>query len=1394
MDDTRILEVTGFKPETSLDTLEMYFESKKWSGGGAIEDIKRTSHGSVKITYEKSEDTQRVLSRQNHTLDGQTLVVKQGHTKKEEITTEDNFEDGDDVANCTIEVHGFQDKVSIETLEMYFESKKRSGGGPIAETQKKSGDILMITYENSEDAERVLKRGRHVIGGNQLAVNVPAIEKTKPKTPQDKRSFLLKGLAEGTTTEKLELYLENRTNIDEEPKLLFSQDRGTVMVRYTDEITDFDDIIRRISQRTLDKATLVVEPVHHTQCIVVKDLPKTVSEETLELYFESWKRSGGGDVEKVEYDKVKNTAIVYFKNYKVIDSVLRRSHTISKTTVVVEPCYESLCTPCEPSTDRASPKIPQTLPVRVNSSTMKFIMAHEHFKEELNLTLMRSFAQVEWPHQDDEESATLTRCMTEEGESKDSDYENWAQTAESSLQEFLDRFKEVSISVPEEIFLQVTEKLQSSPKNNDVSWQADQSSLSINVIGEASCVDDMQVNINASIKRKTDCFQLESMKIKQLLLSGFTDQVMDKFPDVRVQLSSETDTVVLEGQADAIMEAKVMMYEHMNRMLVSRVKTLDSHVIDVLSSKEVTHKIDNVFKDESINAMYLVDDGDVICSSNNEADLERAIEVLKMQVVEKNMDIGTDLVSVFQMDEWRSISLKLQEDRLVRITLNSDQINTTLSVIGIKSSIDLVFAEIESFIKGNSIIEKTLVVEPGVMRYLYDHKNDAMQDTEDQAKRKPFHISKTQRSGSNEILVKGTKDDTDMALVHLNKLVTDVKCSPYTINTPGLSMIFTEGEGKTFLKSVEDEFKCTIEEKQNSGPGSATESSWNPYGMLTLLVHCEVQQNIDSAIESIDKYIKEAFVDKKVVNEDIKKLSFMDISTIQSSARPLHVRVDVEPDGSLRLQGTKMAVEKVNKEIQKLLSPDTKAEIQTSIVTTLIESSQSEEDQYKGQLLAQSEESKIDESSENKRGVSIDIRNQTVIDDDVKQTQPPNQHSVRSEGKASLSESRPSIVTRREAHHESKQHYTMSDSAVSDSYQKQHDQMKEDILVPKMSSSGKTKSKKIFFDQGMTDTNASGLSGFQNTLTSSDAYTRRSTPEGASVEVERKGNGLRMSRIIQQGNDEEETRLARSKRETKSYQQHPIQTASMGKRWWDEKESLRQKYTGYGIQKSSEMDLDTLTLKTPWGITVDICCGDMTRESVDVVVNSANEVLEHGGGLAGALVRVAGHGLQRESHQIVKSRQLKLAPSEVVHTGAYNLPCKYVLHAIGVAWKDNSPSQDILRKTVHNSLMYAENKLKASSIALPAVNTGVYGAPKNVCAEAMFDAIKEFGTSSRSPGSLKTIRVVDIDKTTIAVMQSTFQRELQQYQRPVGKKHTRKIRTVEQKQQRYKVSHLDDSD
>ena len=159
--------------------------------------------------------------------------------------------------------------------------------------------------------------------------------------------------------------------------------------------------------------------------------------------------------------------------------------------------------------------------------------------------------------------------------------------------------------------------------------------------------------------------------------------------------------------------------------------------------------------------------------------------------------------------------------------------------------------------------------------------------------------------------------------------------------------------------------------------------------------------------------------------------------------------------------------------------------------------------------------------------------------------------------------------------------------------------------------------------------------------------------------------------------------------------------------------------------------------------------GDLTEEAVDAIVNAANNYLEHGGGVAGAIVRRGGAVIQEESRRLAP-----VAVGQAVSTGAGTLACRRVIHAVGPRMGEGDEDAK-LASAVRAALAVAE-KEGLASISMPAISSGIFGFPKDRCAAILTETVLAH-FAAHPDGAVRRVHFCHFDEPTVDV----FLRELE---------------------------------
>lgn len=167
------------------------------------------------------------------------------------------------------------------------------------------------------------------------------------------------------------------------------------------------------------------------------------------------------------------------------------------------------------------------------------------------------------------------------------------------------------------------------------------------------------------------------------------------------------------------------------------------------------------------------------------------------------------------------------------------------------------------------------------------------------------------------------------------------------------------------------------------------------------------------------------------------------------------------------------------------------------------------------------------------------------------------------------------------------------------------------------------------------------------------------------------------------------------------------------------------------------------------GLTVECVQGDITRQpDLEAIVNAANAHLLTGGGVAGAIHRAAGPGLEAESRPLGPIR-----PGQAVITGGHLLPNAYVIHCLGPVYGRDEPANVLLGDCYRNALRLADER-GLRSVGFPAISTGVFGYPREEAAEVAMRAVAEVAPSL---GAVALIRFVLYDERALRIHEAALE-------------------------------------
>lgn len=158
--------------------------------------------------------------------------------------------------------------------------------------------------------------------------------------------------------------------------------------------------------------------------------------------------------------------------------------------------------------------------------------------------------------------------------------------------------------------------------------------------------------------------------------------------------------------------------------------------------------------------------------------------------------------------------------------------------------------------------------------------------------------------------------------------------------------------------------------------------------------------------------------------------------------------------------------------------------------------------------------------------------------------------------------------------------------------------------------------------------------------------------------------------------------------------------------------------------------------------------GDITKQTCDAIVNAANTSLLGGGGVDGAIHRVAGPDLLAECRTLhgCETGQAKI-------TGGYRLPARYVIHTPGPIWRGGDRNEDALLASCYRSCLALARENGCQTVCFPSISTGVYHFPLDRAAAIAIRTIADFLKENDTP---ETVTMVCFDRGTKAAYEAAL--------------------------------------
>ncbi|XP_061194487.1 protein mono-ADP-ribosyltransferase PARP14-like [Saccostrea echinata] len=825
--EVAMIKVTSIPPGTSEDSLLFFFENRRKSGGGSITDIEYDPDTqSAVITFEESAAVKRVLGKMPILFSGVQIGVEEFRPNLEvDSPVEEQIVESENV----LEVRGVSERTTTDTVEMYFENTRRSGGGDIKNMEEKEG-VFYIVFEDESVIENVLRK-RHKIDGTAIQV-CRYVPPPPPKpVPMYPNKVFIKNISEKTTKDGLENFLEAKTSITP-TSIEYGEIEGAALVTFEEDL-DFEKLQLACKKRSLDKSYLEVSRVPITNCVIVRNISEKTSRDTLEFYFDNERRSGVTGVLDVKL--LDGFCLVYFEEPEAVDVVCSRQHKVDGQDLDVKIYYECLG---QVESDEEGPfQPPRPLELTdLDTKKLQFLIKSPSNQQAIEKQLEAVYGKPVWPKKSKSVSLTVECTLTAETKDCKKLAKTWEAKVKENLNKFLGLLLVTKHSTLQEAFPLVLNELKSLTISNPdaVAVVLEKSNHEIYVTGHIQAsqevskqVSDIIQKVEQELDRKKQQVQ-EEKKIKRfqvliLQFCKFEQNLQKKYEGISLKYDMGKNCVYFEGLSGDVTPAIVDMYEFLDKVVKTEVKPFSRFLRSFLVTQPVCKYVNSKMKENDLVGVWESSDGDETLTVYSLSDQQavKAAHLLKESVIETPVDVKVESRPLLSQEEWRSRSTEIEKEGegLIKIVTQIDQNKIIILCTDKWEGVGREY--VEDFMMKNTIYEETLQLDSGMMRYI---QMNCAQDIDKIDK--DIQMEKGNVKISNiGIIIKGTKTGLNKAKYAVDQIVQSVKKHVHSIKKPGIRKHLQSSQGQDKIRSVEKSQGVVIDVSDESVSDEDTDST-----------------------------------------------------------------------------------------------------------------------------------------------------------------------------------------------------------------------------------------------------------------------------------------------------------------------------------------------------------------------------------------------------------------------------------------------------------------------------------------------------------------------------------------------------------------------------------------
>nr|XP_048310117.1 protein mono-ADP-ribosyltransferase PARP14-like isoform X5 [Myodes glareolus] len=744
-------------------------------------------------------------------------------------------------------------KTLINKLQIYFQSRKNSGGGECEVVpQPGNPSSFLVLYSPEDVRQNVLEKGNHELewpgkGTFKLTVRLPedpekasdsteAVPEKESKTKKEATEkddldathslsnrmedvpkecetvssmVAFENLPEKVTDIVLTILVENISGLPSDDfKVEVIRDFGVAVVTFQKPIDTKKFIIDCIGHHSNRQLQLAPRLLETTNVVRVENLPPGVDDYQLQLYFES-PFNGGGRVTHVECFPEESSALVEFSDSKVLDTVLAKKHSFNRMPLSVFPYYPSLGTALY-GEEKPLVKLPASFQESLDLPLWKFFQKNNQLIEEINDKMRRCHCDLTWS----DINGTVTVRPAATLVNHRPSIKTWQRDASELLSGIKSEY-EVKVF---EVYPPVWDIIRHELGDDRVLIEFDKESLTL--AGKSEDVQDIGQKIKELIDSTTEKVRKEEQSLKEKVAispgkhfllehSGFLKDLRKENPEMEIHYDAATQHLCFNGFRADVYKVKCDIQEKVYSMAQKDV-TIPSEVFMFLQQVDHQEFSKTLFEAQKILATYELNGTALLlmaCSFRVLAEAEKCIlDALSYKIIE------VEDKEVLRGNAWKKKIHPLQKRHFSTASImikNELTSGTPAEVIiaGCVKEVNEIYGQLFEFLENKMKIERLVEIESLlIIEYLRADKNLFWPKIRKANVQASFKLEDEPKG----ILLTGSKSKV-LDCMNMVKQIRDSICiKRFQIDKPGARHFFQE-KASYYKNEIKHLYGCIIE-------------------------------------------------------------------------------------------------------------------------------------------------------------------------------------------------------------------------------------------------------------------------------------------------------------------------------------------------------------------------------------------------------------------------------------------------------------------------------------------------------------------------------------------------------------------------------------------------------